>query len=418
MFSFLALPRFSFAANSICVQFPAQPPPFSLFISSLLAIQALRVQSNGSDFSENVASRGASVYAEPTAVAIVNEAFGAFANQALLTAATSNVALEYGPGIASPPTTPAWLVSPTGGVAVMAGTNLCDTGFGCVATLADGYGNTVTTPTVVEIVLVQESSDPEAGLDGPQYVLVADGQSEPIADLRPTVNPMGGTPSIEVVSVISVSFDGGIRAPVLTVTSLRCEPGYGAVNTNGAGLVCEPCSPGNYSADLSWGSCERCEAGYASNTTESTTCSLCAPGYGWNADEGAGTCDPCPIGTFTDAPTWRVPCNGCASGLTTDDVGSIACAIPAGPSSSFDAVVIIVTAAIALVALVALVVSCLKKRDARHGAIGTVMLSVMLVWWWGCGRSEWCVHLVFWLWMPRFVGVSHTLTHTLSLFLV
>ena len=82
----------------------------------------------------------------------------------------------------------------------------------------------------------------------------------------------------------------------------------------------------------------------------------------------------CAAGTFAGEASLETACDPCEAGLTTNTTGALSCAVLA--PLDVDLFAVIVTVVFIVVGIVVLVVSCIRKRDARHGAIATVLLSV------------------------------------------
>lgn len=330
-------------------------------------------------FSRNWAERGACVFVA-LGVEVTGDDKGTVRDDG-----TNRYGMDtgYGTAIASPPTALTWTVGLTSPPR-MPGENICDS-HDCAINILDAYDNAPTTPTVVEVVNLTPHV---VAVAGPQYVLVAAGSSEPIPSLsvRLAVAPTEVTGPVS----IGLSFlDADVVFQPLTFSVAECELGYGLSDD---GSVCEPCPIGLLSTVESWAPCSECDPGTTTGGVgEEVHCDWCAAGYGWDdADEG---CRPCLEGEFAANATFREPCVSCPPGLTTDGDTATVCTVPTGAiTAGFNpnVVVIIVTAVVGVAGAVALAVSCVRKRDARHGAIGTVTLSVRrasaaLVCWGGGG---------------------------------
>merc|ERR1711991_436846 len=116
--------------------------------------------------------------------------------------------------------------------------------------------------------------------------------------------------------------------------------------------------------------CQPCADGTTNNALGSTSCEWCDAGYGWDGAQ----CEICVVGTFAGEASFDTACNACEPGLTTNSTGALTCAVLATPDPSLLSVIVAVV--FFVLGIVALVVSCIRKRDARHGAIATVLLSV------------------------------------------
>lgn len=332
--------------------------------------QAFRIASPGTSFGANVATRGASVFAEPSVVVLVDGLPAAESDATEVMVSDSNNATAYGPGFASPVAAATWHAGPAVADSSMSGSNLCTSA--CVATLADAYGNAPTLPTVVEIVTAGGAA---AMVDGPRYVLVTGGFSEPIPSLAVRLVGDATTLPSAATSLVGLQYVGAANVSTpLEVTSTRCRDGYGAVASPDGSLGCAPCGGGTYSDGDSWATCSACATGTTTppGATGATQCEWCDAGHGWDA--AAGACVACVVGTYSNNASRMVPCEFCGAGLTTNGTGATACAIPA--AENVDELVIIITVVVAVVCVVAVIASCIRKADARHGAIGTVLLSV------------------------------------------
>lgn len=110
------------------------------------------------------------------------------------------------------------------------------------------------------------------------------------------------------------------------------------------------------------------------------TTGLCQPGFGASVSEAAGgdylACLPCGAGLFSDEVS-ADPCRPCGAGLGTDGLGATVC-VPNALLGELgnNAVALGLAGGLLLLGVVALIVSCCTEKDARHGAIGTVLLSV------------------------------------------
>ena len=352
----------------------------------LVANQVLSLGGPAMAMAGNSAGVGAAVYVDKTAEVAVGPGLQTALN-------VSNTALQYGDGIASEPALVAWAVAPVTTPPVQAGGNLCAMEGGCRVTLYDLFDNVPTIPTVVEVV----NLSPEASeVDGARYVLVADGISDAIPDLSislVTSDPLGLPPSVE--TTLGIDFAGASNAVgsvALPVVSTPCEAGHGA-SYDGTAVRCQACAPGSFSDRVSWEACAVCPAGEATGETETaaTECANCAPGYGWQG----GGCVACEVGTFSPNVTASgVGCLACDDGLTTDGEGANGCAIAIagdGGGQAVDGVLVVITICLALLAVVALIASCVTHRNARHGAIGTVVLSVRNWRWRVPNGRMWCL---------------------------
>ena len=252
---------------------------------------------------------------------------------------TTNFASDYGHDIASAPSDVAWFAPVT--VSVVAGANVCDASPGaCSLTLRDAFLNTPTTPTVVEIGVGDSQG---RIMSGPQYVLVADGTPAVIPSL--SVGLVSASADVVPLTVVGVTVFGRMVDVPDAVASTwyhvsSCPLGHGAVvspSTDGADgdaviFTCATCEAGTYSdAVASWDPCAACPAGTATapGAVGSEACEWCAPGYGW--DDGDG-CVACSAGSFSANVTFREPCTGCGSGLTTSGDGAVLCAVPLVPT--------------------------------------------------------------------------------------
>lgn len=210
----------------------------------------------------------------------------------------------------------------------MAGTNLCEA-TACTLTLDDIYANTVTTPTVVEIVPL---SDSVAVFDGPEFVLVTDGASPVIPEVRLyAVGSLGSPPNATVAASFGLKHIGSAETvAVLTAAATHCDAGWGAVVDSAAGttaLTCEPCPVGTFSAEPSWAACTGCPPETTTTVPMSETCEWCAAGFGWNP--GSSACEACPVDTFSNAPTLNIACEPCPGSATTNGtVGATECTTP------------------------------------------------------------------------------------------
>ena len=322
---------------------------------------ALDLGTAGSVFEANVAARGASVFAEPSATVLVNGVSeGDGTNPALGLVVGDNRPLAYGVGVASLPDEAEWQAPPTALSAAMAGASLCGVSE-CVATLRDAFGNTVTTPTVVEIVATSIG----AVVDGPQYLLVADGRSAPIASLG--IRVTGDAAAIPA----SVDLTFGFRlvgAPnvtaALTATATPCEPGWGAVGDVFGGWTCAECEAGSYSAAMSWEACRVCEAGTVSVEAGATSCNWCVAGYGWDA--AAEACAVCTDGSFSPEETLVEACQGCLDEGLGD--GATECAAPLATAASSTPWWVWLAIGLAVIALVACV-GAIAWRSSRRKVI-------------------------------------------------
>ena len=295
-----------------------------------VARHLLELTAAGTGFVNNTGVRGAAVFAEPTANVTVDGRVGTLAQDQLLMVAnvSSNAALSYGAGIASPPLQGIWEappVSPDG--MTMAGTDMCGAGGGCVVATIDAFGNTPVIPTVVEIAVTPSG----VRLDGPRFVLVAGGSSDPIPSLgvRPVGDPASFPTAVAAVIQLRFAQNGAVAAEseALAVTVTRCGVGYGALGGGSDGWACQPCAAGEFSADQSWQACEPCPVGYFTPAGEvgAEACEWCAAGFGW--DSAGGGCELCAAGTYSSGPTFEAPCDGCDDGLTTSGAGANACAV-------------------------------------------------------------------------------------------
>ena len=342
--------------------------------------QAVAIATNGSVFDANRAYVGAAVYADPSARVLVDGGVSDSVANAILTtlAEVNNTVLDggYGPAIASVSTAISWGATPPKSGRQMAGTNRCDyDDRGCVVSIYDRFGNSVIPPVVVQLSI--DGLIAQIG-SAPRFLLV-DGGSTPIPEL--SIRPRGLPDMLNVTnSSLDVQFVGSADVGQrVEVTSTPCGPGWGAVHEAGFSW-CEPCPVNTYSSAESWEVCSSCNNGTATNVTGSRACDLCARGYGLaDPDDAESGCALCPVGTFASGAN-RAACESCQEGLTTDAAGAVGCTqainTDGDTSPGFDVLVVIVTVVILLVGIVALIVSCLRKRDARHTAIGTVLLSV------------------------------------------
>lgn len=339
--------------------------------------QAL-VASGDTYFASNMADRGGVIFAHPTATVEVGGLTGSAINEAELSG--TNRVLSYGPGVASPAATAEWTaLAPLDTSAVMPGTNLC-VGT-CVATLVDSYGNVPTTPTVVEIVT---SIPAMLAVQGPRYILVADGASAPIPDLG--VSVVGDDPEVVgsggLSGVVGLRFlDSAVLGGAVPVDIVPCGPGHG-LKTSGEGASarfwCEPCPAGQFSSatDPSWAACDACLDGTETSPTATgaTSCDWCDAGWGW--DTGENACQVCAEGTFSAAPALEAGCDACTDRLTTDGTGATACtnAVNVGILGS-SPIWLWVAIGVGVVAMVACVGACAWRYSRRkvmsHYYIGT-----------------------------------------------
>lgn len=335
----------------------------------------LQIHTASTWFNTSSAVRGAAVFSAADGSVLVDGLAGSGARAALETITDgNNEPVQYGPGLASPPSALSWEVAPNvAHGAIVPGDNLCAGGSGCVVTMVDAYGNAPTTPTVVEISVGPDAS---GTISGPRFVLVAGGFSEPIADL--SVHLYGKAdvlPSPMTAVIVGLQFVGTSGGgAVVAANATQCGPGYGLATSDDR-LWCEPCPGGTASENLSWDRCLECAAGRATEpgTVGASGCGWCDVGYG---QDETGTCARCEAGTFSGTATLDSGCEPCGAGLTTNGTGADACNRALIPSQNVDLLIVIVTVVILAVAVVALIVSCVRKRDANHGAIATVLLSV------------------------------------------
>ena len=275
--------------------------------------------------------------------------------------AGGNVATGYGNTVASSPRDPMWSVSPEDGNA-MPGSNLCGNE-SCLVTAIDSFDNTVLTPTIVQIRAVDMTELRPVLAVGPAFVLLQNGTSPAIDDirLRALLVPDGTTVMTESLSIrVSLllpeggdSAGGGVQLSSLT----PCSAGFGA-ESDGEGLVCLPCAAGTYSEATSWEGCLPCPAGTTTGGLGDTECAWCIPGWGW--DEAAGSCVACAAGTFAANATLQAPCDVCGSGLTTSGDGADACAVAIAQPTPFWVWII---GGVAVVALVACVGVCAWRKS-------------------------------------------------------
>ena len=338
-----------------------------------------------SRFGNNTATRGASIYSDPSASVVVDGNAVQDANTALAASVEpTNTALAYGVGVASPPRLAAWTdLSPLSAGPAMPGSNLCAQG--CVATLGDTYGNVATTPTVVEIA----ADDPRvAVVDGPRYLLIADGVSSPIPDLaiRLVGDPTALPASVDVLFGLSLVGDPG--GALSTAETIQCQAGYGAtVAASGQETTvgCEACLGETFSAGVSWVPCQSCAEGTAADpaTPAATSCDWCAAGFGWDGD----ACVPCGVGTFSAAVTLKEPCTGCAAGLTTAGTGADACTAAVDSFLTTTPFWVWIAAGVVLLLLIACVGACAWRYSRRkvisHYYIGAAVCVCACVCMWG-----------------------------------
>ena len=108
---------------------------------------------------------------------------------------------------------------------------------------------------------------------------------------------------------------------------------------------------------------------------------LCQPGFGASVSVAVGgdylACLPCGAGLFSDEVS-ADPCRPCGAGLGTDGLGATACVASNALLGELgnNVVALGLAGGLLLLGVVALVVSCCTRKHARHGAIGTVLLSV------------------------------------------
>ena len=320
----------------------------------------LDVGTAGSSFTGNDAARGAVLFADPSATVTVDGVDEQEATNLAIGPAigAGNVPSEYGVGATSSPVEARWLAPPVMLAQAMAGSNVCAGTTGCLVTLLDSFGNTVTTPTVVEIV----SQTPGAAVDGPQYLLVAEGVSAPIATLGVRLT---GSSLAMVAPVVDLTF--GFRllgaanvTDLVTVSAARCDPGWGAVGDAASGWVCAACQPGSFSASASWEACEACGDGTTTIDAGSVSCDWCTAGYGW--DEAAAACVECSDGFYSPDASLETPCLGCAD--TTGD-GATECESPLATAAASTPWWIWLLIAVGVVALVACVAAVAWKSSRR-----------------------------------------------------
>ena len=270
-------------------------------------------------------------------------------------------------------------------------------------TAVDRFGAPVASAVVTELGLNDTLAEIVGGLT---FVLVADGVSERLPPLVVAVHE-SDLPAPDPVTLLLglAGSDLAAAGVARTVAIVPCSQGYGVEEAGDGLLLCEPCAVGSFSDQTAWEACQQCAEGWTNTEIASTDCDYCAPGYGWGLDDdGDGVADPpesdppaadgsrcvrCAIGTFSPEATLRLPCSACETGLTTAAAGSSLCGVGAvvggRADSGIDTIAIVVAAVFVVVGVVALVASCLTNRNARHGAIGTVLLSVRGRWWCGGG---------------------------------
>jgi len=132
--------------------------------------------------------------------------------------------------------------------------------------------------------------------------------------------------------------EGGLISQVSTsATSCnKCPEGYFTDTTST--LVCQACSPGEFSG---WGApscsecpsgsyssggvsnCTECETGFYGETTSLSSCTACAAGS-YQPNRGSSACLDCPIGK-SQGVTGQSSCDDCAAGSYSDAVGSSVC---------------------------------------------------------------------------------------------
>lgn len=231
------------------------------------------------------------------------------------------------------------------------------------------YGNIATIPTVVELLV----SSSATVVDGPQYVLVTKGNSDPIASLA--ILTVGTPMTPEVTTALSLGLIGGNNASATTLVTTQCPPGFGAVaeaTVEGPSLLrCVVCLAGTFAYEGSWEPCEACPVGTttAPDTGGALGCDWCAPGYGWEGD----ACVPCAAGTFAANATYSRPCGACEDGLTTSGDGAVVCAaVVATGGTPWWVWVVIGVAFVVFVACVAALAWRYSRRQViSHYYIGT-----------------------------------------------
>lgn len=99
-----------------------------------------------------------------------------------------------------------------------------------------------------------------------------------------------------------------------------CSPGTFANQSTGS---CDPCPVGTFSEDYGANECRPCRLGTFAASSGTKTCTVCARGSFAN-NFGSGDCSPCSVGTFSNK-TGEVECLKCPVSTFQDEIGSVEC---------------------------------------------------------------------------------------------